>query len=155
MKVEGLLFALVSTFLAASAVIYWIFSHDPTGTVCITLSGLFAFIIAYYVLFTAHRMDPRPEDRPDAEIADGAGEVGFFSPHSWWPIALGASFTITIVGLTLGPFLVVIGGLCLLISASGMLFEYYVGVNRSQAFTVGALQAIGEPPTSGHKFLGE
>ena len=31
-------------------------------------------------------MEPRPEDRKDAEIADGAGELGFFPPYSWWPL---------------------------------------------------------------------
>ena len=31
-------------------------------------------------------MDPRPEDRKDGEIADGAGELGFFPPYSWWPL---------------------------------------------------------------------
>ena len=31
--------------------------------------------------------DPdRPEDRSDGEIADGAGEQGFFPPYSWWPL---------------------------------------------------------------------
>jgi hypothetical protein len=37
----------------------------------------------------------------------------------------------------------------------GFLFEYYVGVNRSQSFTVGELSAMGEEPTSTRKFLGE
>ena len=30
--------------------------------------------------------EPRPEDRMDGEIADGAGELGFFPPYSWWPL---------------------------------------------------------------------
>jgi hypothetical protein len=37
----------------------------------------------------------------------------------------------------------------------GLLFEYYVGINRSQGQTLGALQAQGERPTSVHKFLGD
>ncbi len=31
-------------------------------------------------------MDARPEDRKDGEIAEGAGELGFFPPYSWWPL---------------------------------------------------------------------
>ena len=28
------------------------------------------------------------DDDLDAEVSDGAGELGFFSPHSWWPLPL-------------------------------------------------------------------
>jgi hypothetical protein len=100
-------------------------------------------------------MEARPEDRPDAEIAEGAGEVGFFPPHSWWPILMAAAFVVTAVGLVIGPFLVLIGLAVLVYAVLGLLFEYYVGVNRSQGHTLGQLRAMGEKPTSMHKFLGE
>jgi hypothetical protein len=114
-----------------------------------------AFIVGYYVLFTASRIDARPEDREDAEIAEGAGEVGFFAPHSWWPMALAFSSALTASGIVFGAFLIVIGAFSLLIALSGLLFEYYVGVNRTQAFTVGTAQAIGQAGTGPGKFLGE
>ncbi len=155
MRVEGLIFALLAVFLFVVAAVYWILSRDPTGFTCILLSGGLAFIVGYYALFTARQMDERPEDREDAEIAEGAGEVGFFAPHSWWPIALGASFTLTTLGLVFGLFLVLIGLLALLISLSGLLFEYYVGANRTQGYTLSTVQAMGELPTSTTKFLGE
>ena len=59
------------------------------------------------------------------------------------------------LGTVIGPFLVMIGGVMLLTSTFGLLFEYYVGINRSQGQTLGALQAMGERPTSVHKFLGD
>jgi hypothetical protein len=155
MKVEGLLFAILALFFLVTAGIYWLLSRDPTGFTCLVLSGGMAFIIGYYVLFTARRMDDRPEDREDAEIAEAAGEVGFFAPHSWWPIALAAAFALTTLGLVFGPFLVVIGFLALLVAASGFLMEYYVGVNRTQAYTLSTVEAIGEQPTGPGKFLGE
>lgn len=155
MKIEGLLFAFLSVFFLATAGIYWLLSRDPTGFTCLVLSGGFAFIVGYYVLFTARRMDDRPEDREDAEISEGAGEVGFFAPHSWWPIALAASFALTTLGLVFGPFLVMIGFVAILIAVSGFLFEYYVGINRTQAFTLSQVEAMGEAPTSTGKFLGE
>ena len=43
-------------------------------------------MVTLYLGFHAARMDPRPEDRKDGEIADGAGELGFFPPYSWWPL---------------------------------------------------------------------
>jgi hypothetical protein len=154
-KVEGLLFSLLSAFFLVTAAVYWLVSRDPTGFTCLVLSGGFAFIIGYYVLFTARRMDERPEDREDAEISEGAGEVGFFAPHSWWPILLAASFTVTTLGLIFGKFLILIGFVAILVAVSGLLFEYYVGVNRTQSFTLGAVEAMGETPTSTTKFLGE
>jgi hypothetical protein len=155
MKVEGLIFALLSTFFLVVAAVYWLTSRDPTGFACLVLSGGFALIVGYYVLFTARRMEARPEDREDAEIAEGAGEVGFFAPHSWWPMALAASFALTTIGLVFGPFLILIGFVSVVVAAFGFVFEYYLGVNRSQAFTVSSLEAMGEPPTSATKFLGE
>ena len=49
--------------------------------------------------FVSRRIDLRPEDRPDAEIADGAGEIGFFSPGSYWPFGLALAASIAGLGL--------------------------------------------------------
>ena len=155
MKTEGYLFGFLAAFLLPVTVVYWLLSKDPTGTTCLALSIGLAFMVGYYLLFTARRMDARPEDREDAEISEGSGEVGFFPPHSWWPIALAASFAITTIGLIIGPFLVAIGVGLLMVSLFGLLFEYYVGINRTQGQTLGTLAAIGESPTSNRKFLGE
>lgn len=155
MKIEGYLFAFIALFLVPVTAIYWLLSEDPTGTTCLALSIGLAFMVGYYLLFTARRMDERPEDRPDAEIAEGAGEVGFFAPHSWWPLFLGIAFNVTLIGLVIGPFLAMIGGLFLTIAALGLLFEFYVGINRSQGQTLGQLAAQGDRPTSSRKFLGE
>jgi hypothetical protein len=154
-KVEGLLFALLSAFLATVTAVYWLLSRDPTGTTALGLSGGLAFIIGYYLLFTARRMEARPEDRPDAEIAEGAGEVGFFAPHSWWPIITAGAFAIVGMGLIFGPFMLVIGVGAIAFAVVGFTFEFYLGINRTQAQTLGSLEAIGEQPTSVHKFLGE
>jgi hypothetical protein len=155
MKIEGYLFAFFAAFLLIVTPIYGYLSGDWTGTTCLALSLGLAFMVAYYLLFTARRMEARPEDRPDAEISEGAGEVGFFPPHSWWPIVLAGAFTITTLGLVIGPFLVLIGVGLLAVSTMGLLFEYYVGINRSQGLTLSTLEAIGEKPTSPHKFLGD
>ena len=155
MKVEGYLFAFYAVFFIPVTIVYWILSQDPTGTTCLALTIALAFMVGYYLLFTARRMEARPEDRPEAEISEGSGEIGFFPPHSWWPIALAASFSIVLLGTVIGPFLALIGTGFLVVSLLGLLFEYYVGINRTQGQTLGALEAMGERPTSVHKFLGE
>jgi hypothetical protein len=155
MRVEAWLFWFYAGFLVPVTAIYWIFSEDWTGTACLFFSILLASMVAYYLHFTARRMEARPEDRPDAEISEGAGEVGFFPPHSWWPIGMAAGFTITALGLVIGPFLAIIGLAVLTYTTLGLLFEFYVGVNRSQGQTLAQMRATGEKPTSVHKFLGE
>jgi len=154
-KIEGYLFGFMAAFLLPVTVVYWLLSKDPAGTTLLALSIGLAFMIGYYLLFTARRMEARPEDRPDAEISEGSGEIGFFPPHSWWPIALAGAFTTTMLGTVFGPFLIAIGAGMLTIALFGLLFEYYVGINRTQGMTLGALEAIGESPTSNRKFLGE
>src|SRR5690348_4835999 len=148
MKVEGLLFAVISAFLLSITVVYWLLSRDPTGTTALGLSGGLAFIVGYYLLFTARRMEARPEDRPDAEIAEGAGEVGFFAPHSYWPIAAGFAFSLVGMGLIFGTFMLIIGLGAIAVAVVGFTFEFYLGINRSQAQTIGTLEAMGEPATS-------
>src|SRR5262245_66281958 len=91
MKVEGWLFVGCAAFFAVMDVIYWHYSKDPTGTTALALSVGLAFLTGFYLLFTGRRLPPRPEDRPNAEIAEGTGELGFFSPHSWWPLITGMS----------------------------------------------------------------
>ena len=51
--------------------------------------------------------------------------------------------------------LIIIRAVFVLVASMGFLFEYYVGINRSQAQTLGALEAMGEAPTSPHKWLGD
>ena len=56
--------------------------------VALALTAGLALIIGTFLWFTARRLEQaRPEDNQDAEVADGAGDMGFFSPDSYWPFA--------------------------------------------------------------------
>jgi hypothetical protein len=127
MKVEGWLFTGCAAFFAIVDVVYWHFSKDPTGTTALALSVGLAFLTGFYLLFTGRRLPPRAEDVPDAEISDGAGELGFFSPHSWWPLITGLSAAVAALGVAIGWWLFLIGMLFVLLSAIGFVFEYYRG----------------------------
>ena len=127
MKVEGWLFVGCAAFFAVMDVIYWHYSKDPTGTTALALSVGLAFLTGFYLLFTGRRLPPRPEDRPEAEIAEGTGELGFFSPHSWWPLITGMSAATAALGAAVGWWLFLIGMLFVLLSAIGFVFEYYRG----------------------------
>jgi hypothetical protein len=127
MKVEGYLFVFSALFFAIMDVIYWLWSHDPTGTTALALTVGLAGLVGFYVLFTGRRVDPRPEDNKDGEIADGAGELGFFSPHSWWPLFAAMAGATASVGVVIGWWLVMIGMLAVILAAIGFVFEYYRG----------------------------
>jgi hypothetical protein len=127
MKVEGYLFVGCAAFFAASDVVYWHYSKDPTGATALALAVGLAFLTGFYILFTGRRLPPRPEDRSDAEISEGTGELGFFSPHSWWPLITGLSAAVAALGAAIGWWLFLIGMLFVLLSAIGFVFEYYRG----------------------------
>lgn len=127
MKIEGLLFALGSAFYLVIAGIYWYFSRDVIGTTALALTGALAFLVAFYVLYTAKRVYPRPEDRLNGDIEEADPEYGFFSPHSWWPLAIGLSAAIIGVGLIFAVWIIVFGVFLLFMSLFGWMFEYYRG----------------------------
>ena len=91
MKAEAWIFGICTVFFLLVAPAYWFISYDPTGTSALTMTFLLTLLVTLYLGVHASRMEPRPEDRQDAEIADGAGELGFFPPYSWWPLWSGAT----------------------------------------------------------------
>jgi hypothetical protein len=125
MKVEGWLFAAGFFFFAISAVIYGLLAEEPVGTVALAFTAGLSFLIGYYLLFTARRIDPRPEDSKVAEIAEGAGELGFYSPHSWWPLAVAFCAALTFTGIVIGWWLFIIGAIGAGLAVIGLVFEYY------------------------------
>jgi hypothetical protein len=84
--------------------------------------------VTLYLGFHAAKMEPRPEDRKDAEIADGAGELGFFPPYSWWPLWCAATLAVIVYGVAIGAWWLLIIGVGLgALALSGFVFEYYRG----------------------------
>jgi hypothetical protein len=134
MKVEARLFLGVAVFLWLSAIGYGIWSQqtqqhvEVVGVVGLILSGGLLGIPGGFFWFVSRRIDPRPEDRSDAEIAEAAGDLGFFSPGSYWPVTLAGAAAVIGLGLAFVQiWLVVVGILFLLFSIGGLLFEYYGG----------------------------
>ena len=130
MKVEALIFNGIAVFCFVAAIVYGIWSREPIGTTALVLSGGLTILIGGFFWFVSRRIDARPEDRKDADIADGSGELGFFSPGSYWPFAIALSAGL--MGLALAFFyswLILIAAAALLITIGGLLFEYYVGQN--------------------------
>jgi len=128
MKVEGYLFAFIAVFLLPTDIIYWHYSHDPTGTTALALGVALGALVGTYLLITARRIEPRPEDLEDADISDGAGELGFFSPYSWAPLWCGLAAATAFLGLVFGWWLFAIGFAFAIPAVGSMVFEYYRNV---------------------------
>ncbi|MET1073616.1 MAG: cytochrome c oxidase subunit 4 [Umezawaea sp.] len=128
MKVEARIFDLITAFSFLMAVVYGVWSKEPVGIVALALTGGLALIVGTYFRFVSRRIEQRPEDNPDAEISDGAGELGFFSPGSYWPIGLAASAAVAGLALAFWHiWLLVIAVVLLLIMIGGLVFEYHTG----------------------------
>jgi len=137
MKTESRIFNLVALFLAIAAVVYgfWTRASDGhvevIGVVALILSTLLLLMCGLYFAFIARRMEPRPEDREDAEIAEGAGEVGFFSPGSYWPFGMALAAAIAGLGVVFWQVWLLIAGLIAVIATvCGFVFEYYTGTRK-------------------------
>ncbi len=128
MKAEAWIFVICSVFFVLVAPAYWFIAYDPTGTAALVMTALLFLLVTFYLGFHASRMEPRPEDRKEAEVAEGAGELGFFPPYSWWPLWCAATLAVIVFGTAMGAWwLVIIGFGVGALALCGWIYEYYVG----------------------------
>src|SRR3954466_1593296 len=127
MKVESRLFEIITVFCFVAGIVYTIFAREAVGSAGLFLPGGLCLIIGTYMRFVSRRLEGRPEDNPDAEVSDGAGDVGFFSPGSYWPITVAGSVALFAIGLAfMYVWLMVIAMIVLLITIGGLVFEYHI-----------------------------
>ena len=125
MKTSWILFVGLAIFYAILTVLYWQLGGEAVGITAIALSAGLALIVGFYLWFTDRRLgNLLPEDNQQGEIADSAGEIGFFSPHSWWPLPVALSASALALGLIIGWWLVLIAFGSLIISIMGLVLEY-------------------------------
>jgi hypothetical protein len=116
-------------FFALIAPIYWLLTEDPTGTSALVMTTLLCALLGFYLAVVAKQIPDRPEDRSDGEIADGAGEQGFFPPYSWWPLFAAMALAACALGIVFGWWLFIIGVGFGAVMVCGWIFEYYRGIH--------------------------
>jgi hypothetical protein len=126
-RVEAWVFASLTVFFIIVAPSYWYISGDPTGTSALVMTTALAALVTFYLGFHSARMDDRPEDRKQAQVVDGAGDVGFFPPYSWWPLWCACSLATCVLGIVFGWWLFIIGVAAGSVTLCGFVFEYYRG----------------------------
>ncbi|WP_234534524.1 cytochrome c oxidase subunit 4 [Streptomyces sp. R39] len=128
MKAEALLFGGVAVFFGATAALYGVWSRaDPAGTAALIVAFAMAALVSFFCAVSYLRHGPRPQDRTQAEVADSAGPVEFFPPHSPWPIVTALGFALAATGVVFGLWLFLIGFGVLARGVAGLVFQY---VNR-------------------------
>jgi protein-S-isoprenylcysteine O-methyltransferase Ste14 len=133
MKANWKLFSGLAVFYAIMAFVYYRVGGETVGITGMILAACLAAMVGFYVWFTQKRIGfDIPSDDLQGEIADDAGELGFYSPHSWWPLPVALSSCVTGLGLIIGWWLTLIGVGALLISIFGFVTEYEKPLPASQ-----------------------
>lgn len=129
MKVETKLFTYLMPFFFLVGTVYGFLVEwmEPVGFLALYLTGGLSGMIGFYLAVTGKRVGLRPEDRLDAEIHEGSGEQGHFSPWSWWPLVLGLSAATSFLGMAVGFWILYIGMGLAVIALVGWVFEYSRG----------------------------
>ncbi|HET6352876.1 cytochrome c oxidase subunit 4 [Streptomyces sp. NPDC002659] len=132
MRIQGKMFLWLSFFILVMAIVYGVWSQEPAGTTALFLAFGLSIMIGYYLAFTARRVDAMAQDNKDADVADEAGEVGFFSPHSWQPLSLAVGGALAFLAVAMGWWILYFSAPLILVGIFGWVFEYYRGENQNQ-----------------------
>ena len=108
----------------------WYFGHlEVIGTAAMGLLVILSLFIAYYLWSGLKRAGTLPEDNLTGNIEDESGEVGFYSPWSWWPLMLGASGALAFASLAVGWWMFFIALPIAFVSIAGFVYEYSRGAH--------------------------
>ncbi len=133
MKTEAKLFLFLVIFFAIVTPVYafmtWrLDGHlEPIGTTVLALTLLFSAMIWGLLALTGRSTGPRPEDRAEAEIVEGAGALGFFPPTSIVPFWSTLVLVVILMGPIFGWWLTLLGIGLGIWAVCGWAYEYYVG----------------------------
>ncbi|TBT87324.1 cytochrome c oxidase subunit 4 [Propioniciclava sinopodophylli] len=134
MKTEAKLFLFMVVFFTIVTPIYVFMTWgdhgnypEPIGTTVLILTLLFCAMIWGLLALTGRSTGPRPEDRKDGEIIEGAGALGFFPPTSIIPFWSTIAIAIMLLGAVFGWWLTLLGAGLGIYAALGWAYEYYVG----------------------------
>lgn len=131
MRANITILLILGAFFALLTAVYTLWNLAVFGAVEWVGTVAFAFMVALCALigfFLVRSLRAQhgalPEDRATADIEDGDPEIGFFSPYSWWPLALAATAGVGFLGLAIGPWLAVIAAPLLAVALVGWVSEY-------------------------------
>jgi cytochrome c oxidase subunit IV len=120
MRIEALFLLGIGVFFGLVGTVYWFWAYEDGGTMMLVGTCLLGLLPGSYYFYWHRRMGARPEDRPDAEIADGAGAIDSFPGSSVWPFVLGMGAFLLVLALVFGFWLA--------LPAAGLILTALAGV---------------------------
>ncbi|MFW0108402.1 cytochrome c oxidase subunit 4 [Rothia sp. P7181] len=129
MKSIAWLFGLIGVFLIPVGLIYGFMSKfsDLAGFPAIMVTAIMCLFLSGFLFYTDKLHPDQPSDNEDGEIIDAAGDYGFYSPWSWWPIVIAAVCALLVIGLALGWWIVGIALPLSVLACVGWVYEYNRG----------------------------
>lgn len=128
LRPEILTFVIMGTFFGLVAVVYMIVADfEVIGSTAFVMLTFMAYMIGGYLWLVSRRIPPRWEDRPDAEIAEATGEIGVFSPTSWWPLIAGLGTALAFLAAAIGWWIMVPAIAVSALGIIGMVMEFSTG----------------------------
>ncbi|MDA8296031.1 MAG: cytochrome c oxidase subunit 4 [Actinomycetota bacterium] len=123
MKIEARILFVMFVFGAIISTIYWFTSYEDGGTVMLAAVSLLGLLPGSYYFWWSRRMQPRPEDLPDANPQDSAAIIGAFPSSSIWPFVLGLGAAFVAIALVFGVWTAVFGGTLIVSAVIGVIME--------------------------------
>jgi len=137
MRVEALFLLFLGAFFGGIGIWYWFWGYDDGGGMMLLGATLLGFLPGLYYFFWHRRFHghkyfywgniqnpgERPEDREDATMAEGAGNIDSFPGSSIWPFVLGMGCFVTVLGLVFGVWLMFVGVPLILTALTGVTAE--------------------------------
>ncbi|MCD7102030.1 aa3-type cytochrome oxidase subunit IV [Pseudoclavibacter sp. 13-3] len=97
---------------------------EPAGATVLALAiGMAWFPAFYFYKASKNAGGTLPEDNLEAKIEDADPDYGWYSPWSWWPFALSLAAGVIFLGLAVGTWMTIIGGVLLIVAVIGFSFE--------------------------------
>ena len=129
MRAESKLFAYLIPFFLVMSGIYAYFTGfgEWVGIVGLLLTSMMCAFVAWTFWMYGRKVDARPEDDLDGEIADQSGDYGHFAPYSWWPLWLGLATSAVVLGIGVGWWIVVVAAPFLIWAVLGWTLEFFRG----------------------------
>ncbi|MFF7636142.1 cytochrome c oxidase subunit 4 [Kitasatospora sp. NPDC008050] len=124
MRFEAFLFAGVALFFAVMGGIYDWFAKEPAGKAALAIAFLMSALISAFFFIQHRRRGPRAQDRREVPVAETAGPLDFFAPHSWYPPITAAGAAVIALGMTFGVWLMLIGAGITAGGVAGFVFQY-------------------------------
>jgi hypothetical protein len=120
MRVEAIMWTGIAVFYAVLATIYLAVGGRAAGGALLLIAIGFAALIGVWLWRRTQEAPPPAEDRADADLVDAPGELGTFAAESWRPLALAAAATMVLLGLIVGAWLTLLGGVLLVTQVVGL-----------------------------------